>query len=206
MIALSLALNGAARVYILGRRVEKLQETASLSPHSNIVPVQADVTSPNCLLQAVDRVKSDIGYVNVLVCNSGISGPPLKALAPGTSIQEVQQSLWVHSDPSEFNKTLEVNITSVLSTVAAFLGLLDAGNKKQNVPDTKSQIIVTASVASYLRTSPPSFAYSTSKAAVNHLAKALSGYLVPYDIRVNILNPGVFVSKSLQSGCTVTGN
>ena len=43
MMAKALALNGAAKVYILGRRLAKLQEAAAQSPHGNIIPIACDV-------------------------------------------------------------------------------------------------------------------------------------------------------------------
>ena len=43
MVAKALALNGAAKVYILGRRLEKLEEAAKQSPHGNMIPLQCDV-------------------------------------------------------------------------------------------------------------------------------------------------------------------
>jgi NAD(P)-dependent dehydrogenase (short-subunit alcohol dehydrogenase family) len=116
-------------------------------------------------------------------------------LAKDAPIEEVERFFWMNWSPEDFQSTFEVNTTSVFFTAVAFLSLLDAGNLKENARDTKSQIIVTASIASYLRSTPPGLPYSASKAAVNHLAKNLSTFLIPYGIRVNILNPGVFHSK-----------
>lgn len=73
----------------------------------------------------------------------------------------------------EFTNTFHVNVTGVFYTSLAFMSLLDAGNKKRNLPQD-SQILVTSSVAGFSRYLASSFAYSTSKAAVNHLVKMLS--------------------------------
>ncbi len=72
-----------------------------------------------------------------------------------------------------FTNVFNVNATAVFYTAVAFLDLLDAGNKKQNVAQ-ESQILVTSSVAGFSRYLASSFSYSTSKAAVNHLVKMLS--------------------------------
>lgn len=51
---------------------------------------------------------------------------------------------------SAYTNALHVNCTGVFYTAVAFLGLLDAGNKKRNVPQD-SQILVTSSVAGFSR-------------------------------------------------------
>lgn len=85
-------------------------------------------------------------------------------------------------------------MTAVFFTAIAFLELLQLGNEKKNFGSTSSQIIVTSSIAAYLRQIFTGFAYPSSKAAVDHLAKSLSTHLMPHRIRVNTLNPGSFPS------------
>ena len=196
IIAKTLALNGANKVYILGRRLEKLQEAAAQSPHGNILPIQTDVTSKDALGAAVERVRAETGYINLLVCNSGVGGPQLLGLQANPSVSQLREFIWENWSSKDFNDTLDVNITSVFFTAIAFLELLDAGNKKQNTPETRSQIIITASITSYIRSIEVGAAYGSTKAAVNHLAKSLSSTLIPHGIRVNALNPGIFPSKS----------
>lgn len=95
-----------------------------------------------------------------------------------------------------FSNTAHVNVTGVYYTAISMLDLLDAGNKKRNVPQD-SQILVTSSVAGYSRYLASSFAYSTSKAAVNHLVKMLSTSFATngFHIRVNGINPGLYPSE-----------
>ncbi|KFY97074.1 hypothetical protein V500_02215 [Pseudogymnoascus sp. VKM F-4518 (FW-2643)] len=195
-IAKALALNGAAKVYIIGRRLEKLQEAAAASPHGNIIALQGDVTSKDDLAAIVARITSEVGYINLLVCNSGIGGPNLlPILHKDTSIAELKEYIWTNWTQEGFSKTFEVNVTAVFFTAIAFIELLDLGNKKKNYEDVSSQIIVTSSIAAYLRQVVTGFAYPTSKAAVDHMSKSLSTYLIPYGIRVNTLNPGSFSTE-----------
>ena len=144
----------------------------------------------------VDHVQKEQGYVNFLFANAGVSGPRVRdsvpTLAKGgkPSIEELQKGLW-EPEMDAYNQTLNVNVTSVYYTAIAFLGLLDAGNKKKNVPQD-SQILVTSSVAGFSRYLASGFAYSTSKAGVNHLVKMLSTFLAQqqYHIRCNLIAPG----------------
>jgi len=99
----------------------------------------------------------------------------------------------------DFTQTLHVNCTAVMYTVLAFLPLLLAGNElRDKDPITRrqrSQIIVTASVASFSRTIAHNPAYPSSKAAVMSLIKTLATKLGPEGVRVNALAPGLYVSE-----------
>jgi NADP-dependent 3-hydroxy acid dehydrogenase YdfG len=72
MIAKALALNGASKVYIIGRRLEKLEQAAKASPHGNIIPLVGDVTSQDSLVALAEKVKEETGYIDLLVPNAGI--------------------------------------------------------------------------------------------------------------------------------------
>jgi NAD(P)-dependent dehydrogenase (short-subunit alcohol dehydrogenase family) len=187
MIAKALAVNGAKKIYIVGRRKDVLEAAAKESPHGNIVPLVGDVTSKESLQSVVDFVQKDEGFINVLVANSGIAGPQVQ-VTPETSLADFQKKLW-EVEPAEYSNTFIVNTTSAWYTAIAFLGLLDEGNKRSNV-EQKSQVIVTSSIAGFNRKAPGGYAYGQSKAATTHLVKQLSVALIPYDIRANTLAPG----------------
>ena len=198
MMAKALEANGA-RVYIVGRRVEKLKEAAAQALHGNLIPLQGDVTSQTSLLKITAHIESREGYVNLVIANSGVMGPLNDGLAKGGySIGEMQDTLW-KTPMEEINQVYNVNITGVYYTAIAFLKLLDAGNKKKNIQQ-RSQVIVTSSIGAYFRSvEMPGIAYNTSKAAVNHLIKSLDQSLAKFDIRVNGIAPGTFpVRKCLH--------
>lgn len=89
----------------------------------------------------------------------------------------------------------------------AFLDLLDAGNKKRNVPQD-SQILVTSSIAGFSRQLASGYAYSSSKAAVTHLVKMLSTSFSQngFHIRVNSISPGLYPSEMTQNTVSGLGN
>jgi len=82
-----------------------------------------------------------------------------------------------------------LNTVAAWYTITAFLGLLDAGNKKGNV-EQKSQVIATSSIGGFNRNVPGGFAYGQSKAATTHMMKQLATALAPLGIRSNTLAPG----------------
>lgn len=151
MMAKALAENGAAAVYILGRRQDVLDSTAKSIGKSNVRPLVCDVTSKESLQAAADQVKSDFGYLNLLICNSGIAGPqtvrPTAATHKNLTVEEFAAANW-EVPMDEYTKTFALNATSVWYTTIAFLALLDAGNKKENVVQ-KSQVIATSSIGGF---------------------------------------------------------
>jgi NAD(P)-dependent dehydrogenase (short-subunit alcohol dehydrogenase family) len=188
MMAKALAANGAARVYILGRRKDVLESATRECGFTDIIiPIVADVTSKDSLAAAVQQISSQTGFINVLVANAGQGGPRHR-FTTQTSLEDFQSELW-NVDFSDYLGVFAANTVGIWYTVVAFLGLLDAGNKKANVTQT-SQVITTGSVSGFNRKSPGNFAYSQSKAAVTHLTKQLATILVPYGIRSNMIAPG----------------
>jgi NAD(P)-dependent dehydrogenase (short-subunit alcohol dehydrogenase family) len=210
-MAKALAANGAKKVYVLGRRVDALEEAASFSP--TIVPVQCDVTSKDSLQAAVDRITAEIGYVNLVIANSGVIGPN-KTYDPTLSISDLREKLFGSVGMDDFTAAFHVNVTGALFTMWAFLELLDAGNKEAlkggygaplteggKAPSIQSQVVFTSSISAFMRSYFSSPAYSGSKAAIMHLGKHAASQLAPYGIRVNILAPGCEFHSFLPASC-----
>jgi NAD(P)-dependent dehydrogenase (short-subunit alcohol dehydrogenase family) len=194
MMAHALAANGASKVYILGRRPDPLSECIATCPPPSasdiIVPITCDITSKPSLAAAASHVSSHSGFVNLVIANSGTSGPSMSSLPANPSIADIQ-ALLMSQEPADYTATFATNVTGVLYTAAAFLELLDAGNKKGNMPATvRSQVIATGSVGAWNKGLGVGFAYNTSKAAVHHLVKMLHQFLGPHRIRVNAMAPG----------------
>jgi NAD(P)-dependent dehydrogenase (short-subunit alcohol dehydrogenase family) len=190
MMARALAVNGAQKVYIIGRRKEVLEKAAQSVSTNNIIPLVGDVTCKKSLEDAVSTIKSEVGYVNVLIANSGTLGPQAthKVDPNSTSVEEFQKA-WFDTSIEDYTQTFNVNTSAVWYTIGAFLGLLDAGNKKGNLVQ-KSQVIATSSIGGFNRNVPGGYAYGQSKAATTLLIKQLATNLVPYGIRSNAIAPG----------------
>lgn len=207
--ARALDANGAKKVYIIGRRENTLKEAAKTAKNGTLVPVVGDVTDKASLQKITDQIRQEEGFVNLVFANAGVSGPrtrqEINTMAEGgiPSIKEYQEGL-LKPEMADFTQTSHINVTGVYFTAAAFLDLLDAGNKKRNIPQD-SQILVTSSVAGFSRYLASGFAYSLSKAAVNHLVKMLATSFSQnkFHIRVNLIAPGLYPSEmtggSMQS-------
>ncbi|KAK7954970.1 hypothetical protein PG996_015777 [Apiospora saccharicola] len=211
-MARALALNGAAKVYILGRRREVLE--AAAKEHPSLVPLQCDVTSKPDLQAAVDVIRIDAGYVNLVVANSGSIGPAVRFDPAAQSVSELRETLFTDFAMEDMNDTLSLNVTAAFFTMTAFLELLDAGNANaltggggwgeplvaqgggsgSDVPTIQSQVIFTTSISAFSRhwsSSPP---YLTSKVAIMQVTKHASTQLAKFGIRVNAIAPGLYPS------------
>ena len=97
----------------------------------------------------MDIITKAEGYINVLIANSGITGPTSLKMPPNASLTQFRDFLW-ETDVATFTKTMEVNTSAVHFCVLAFLELLGEGNKRKNV-DQLSQIIAVSSIGGFHR-------------------------------------------------------
>ena len=146
------------------------------------------MTSKESLAAVAKQIEDDVGFVNLVIANSGTAGPGAGVFKEDASLAEVRDLIW-NTPMDEFNETLHINITGVLYTIAAFLDLLDRGNKKGNLSQ-HSQVIGVSSIGGFCRDVLTNLSYQTSKAGVTHLMKMLSTTCGKYNIRHNTLAPG----------------
>ncbi|KAF2730396.1 NAD(P)-binding protein, partial [Polyplosphaeria fusca] len=115
MITKALVANGAHKVYIVGRRKETLEEAARAISLDVVIPMPGDVASRESLLELAEQVRSDVGYVNLVVANAGIMGPrPLKT-APGEPTPTISEyrAHALKTPMEDFTQTYAVNTTGV---------------------------------------------------------------------------------------------
>nr|GAT54345.1 2OG-Fe oxygenase [Mycena chlorophos] len=222
MMAAALENNGAT-VYIVGRRLEVLENTArEISKHGKVIALEGDVTNQDSLLSIVESVKKGHGYIDLLVNNAGIvrnlydhplpspgdSSPESEPSTPGSpppapSIKAFQASLWNSGSPDGFAETFLTNVTSVYYTTVAFLDLLHQGNLRKQCepslprPPIFSSQVLSVSSSGGFRLDPKilSLSYTLAKTACTHLGKLLANLLAPWGIRSNVIAPGVFPSE-----------
>lgn len=81
MLAKALAHNKAKRVYIIGRRKEKLDDAVEeIERPGVVVPLVGDITDQDCLKRLADVVKEREGYIDLLIPNAGTSTSVVKCL------------------------------------------------------------------------------------------------------------------------------
>jgi NAD(P)-dependent dehydrogenase (short-subunit alcohol dehydrogenase family) len=177
MMARALAVNGASKVFIIGRREDSLKKVASSLPGiATIIPLVGDVTSKESLQSCISQVKSQSPHIDVLICNSGISGPSTPYVDDKQQplpLEKLAENMFSPT-PEAVTSTYAVNITGVHFTIAAFLPLLHEANLKRPSPPTEAnftprpQIITTSSIGAY-------------------------------DIRANTIAPGLYLTEMTDS-------
>ncbi|KAH7160469.1 hypothetical protein B0J13DRAFT_617232 [Dactylonectria estremocensis] len=203
LMARALEANGA-EVFILDIDEAKLADACKQSEHGRLYPIKCDITSKESLLDATQKIQKRFSHVNLLIANAGVPGPYPPHIPDEASISDVVDAWW--QTPFEsFLSTYRVNDGGTFYTVLAFLKLLDAGNKQKNV-EAPSQIITTASITAFNRQAPSGFSYATSKAAVVHMTKQLSTYLIPYSIRCNSIAPGLYPTEMSGPALDLSGD
>jgi len=170
--ALAFAREGA-RVALMGRRRERLEETAAQIGGDALV-VAGDLTSKDDIAHAVDETVARFGALNILVNNAGI-------LIAGTAES--------HTD-AEWDETFNVNVRGLWRmSRAALPHLRRAGGGS----------IVNISSVLGLVGARNRAAYAASKGAVTLLTRAMALDHAAEQIRVNCICPGI-VDTELVAG------
>lgn len=199
IMAHTLATNGAKAIYLLDVNEDGLAavKDSSTAPHL-IHTVICNVLDKESLAAAADRVRTEVGYCDVVFANAGVlkakTGDLFEMARGPDAAANLQKTLW-SVQPEDMVQTLSVNVMGVYFTAVAFLTLLDEANRRPEALQQKSQIIVTSSAASFTRESLAGFSYTASKAAATQVFKKLATTLAPLPIRVNALAPGYFPTE-----------
>ncbi|GGQ17710.1 short-chain dehydrogenase/reductase [Streptomyces mutabilis] len=157
-LAHACALRGA-RLALLGHEKPLLDALAAALP-SPALAVEADVTDPAALDEAAREVRRRLGPPSAVVANAGIAlaGP------------------FATSDPAEWRRVVEVNLTGSAHTARAFL---------PDLRRTAGYHLQIASLAT-LGAAPMMSAYCASKAGVEAFTHALRAETAHHGIAVGI--------------------
>lgn len=137
-IASALYQNGAAKIYILGRRLNVLQdaiktlETSPSAPKNSSVlaAIACDVADLESVRAAVSQIEKETGYVDVLVNNAGVIGPKNgQDLQQVDTIEQLRDSMTKEWDG--WASTFAINTQAVIGVSAMFLPLLEAANTRR---------------------------------------------------------------------------
>ena len=122
-IGLQIAKDLAAHGFtvLVGSRNLKDGETAAKSVGADARAIQLDVTNQASIATAAERIRNELGRLDVLVNNAGIS----HAGKPGRSLQEMAKSgrLSVAS-LDEVRAVFETNVFGIIAVTQAMLPLL----------------------------------------------------------------------------------
>ncbi|KAK4541669.1 hypothetical protein LTR36_007813 [Oleoguttula mirabilis] len=197
--AKALAANGA-KVYITGRRVEKLKdaETTDSASGGSIIGVQMDVTDKDSIRAAAKQISEKEKHVNLLVNNAGVSGVNYGSSGmPKGSAEEISKAMFDSQTIEDWDWIFKVNATSSYFVSAAFLPLLCAARDTAGYPEAGSILNISSISGITKESQNGQFCYNASKAAAISLTEQLAvDFKRPgLEVRVNTLAPGYFPSE-----------
>ncbi|WP_339258108.1 SDR family oxidoreductase [Paenibacillus sp. FSL R5-0749] len=197
-IGLQIAKDLTARGFtvLIGSRNFEKGETAAKSVGADAHALQLDVTNQYSISAAAERIRSELGRLDVLVNNAGIShhGPT------GRPLEEVGKS----GRPSvasleEVRAVFETNVFGVIAVTQAMLPLL------REAPTARIVNVSSGSGSLTLNANPTNSqremfgaVYSPSKTALNAITLAFAIELESTGIKVNAVCPG-FTATDLNN-------
>lgn len=168
-MARALAAEGAV-VAVTGRDLDALAETVRLieTDGGQVRPYALDVTDAEAVEAAAGRIWADLGGVDVVIANAGIS-----LTKPA-----------VETETAEFARIIDTNVNGTFSTVRSFGSrMLEQGHGK----------VITIASDIGIRGSAGWVAYASSKGAVITMTKSLAWEWAPA-VTVNSIAPGAFAT------------
>lgn len=163
-------LGGGYKVTLVGRRVEALEETASLAGNNseNALPISADAGNADSVARVFKETVDSFGQLNVLFNNAGISvGAP--------SLEQIT--------PEQWQSVVDINLTGT------FLCTREAMLIMKNQTPMGGRIINNGSISAHVPR-PGSAPYSATKHGVTGLTRSTALDGRKYDIACSQIDIG----------------
>lgn len=173
-----------AQVVVTGRNESNVAEAAKLLGEQGVA-IMADATQPDSAAKAIEICIDRFGDFDGLYHVAGGSG---RKMGDGP-LHELTLDGW--------NKTLELNLTSLMLSNQAAVRQFLLQNKKGTILNMGS-VLGYAPSPKYFST----HAYAAAKAAIIGFSKSIAAYYTVNDIRVNVLAPALVETPMAQRAAT----
>jgi NAD(P)-dependent dehydrogenase (short-subunit alcohol dehydrogenase family) len=162
-----------AKVIIAARRIDRLQALASKlreAAGGGALPVEMDVTSVSSIRKAIASVVAEVGPIEILVNNAGLSHQ--------CKLEDVEEA--------DFDAVLDTNLKGAFFVAQAVARQMIASK-------ISGRIVNIGSIAAH-RALGQLGPYCISKAAVVQMTHVMAREWGRYDINTNALSPGYFAT------------
>jgi len=185
----ALAVNGA-QVTILDVDQQRIElETQRLQAAGlRVRGAVVDVCDHLALDRAFDVARAAHGRLDVVFANAGIDpGPGFMCGPAGSGGARNPEGMLEHYADERWNRVLDVNLNGVFATLRSGARIMR--------PQRSGRMIITTSVAAYRCGPLIGAAYMVAKAGAAHLMRQIALELAAYNITVNAIAPGFFVTN-----------
>lgn len=160
---------------------DDLAETVKLveATGRRILASAVDTRDGEALTAAVESGVAELGRLDVIVANAGVSAP----------------QAWDAISPADFRDVMDINVTGTWNTVMAGAHKIIDGERGGS--------IILISSAAGIKLQPFMIHYTASKHAVTGMARAFAAELGKHSIRVNSVHPGPVITD-MGTGDMVT--
>jgi NAD(P)-dependent dehydrogenase (short-subunit alcohol dehydrogenase family) len=147
-----------------------------------------DVRDHAALERAFDAALAAHGRLDVVFANAGVdSGPGFIGGWTGSERpRNAEGALWNYTD-ERWQRVIDINLTGIFATLRAAARIMK--------PQRSGRLILTTSVAAYQCEPAIGSAYMAAKAGAAHLMHSVAQELAAYNIAVNAIAPGFFVTN-----------
>jgi (+)-trans-carveol dehydrogenase len=143
-----------------------------------IVAAEADVRDMQALTEVVDRGVADLGRLDIVLANAGISTP--------AETLEMSEETW--------DTMIDINLSGVWKTLKASVPHIIKGERGGSV-------VITSSLAA-IYANPNTAHYSAAKAGLVQLGKVMAKELASQSIRVNTVHPTTVATDMIINEAT----
>ncbi|PAD22842.1 3-ketoacyl-ACP reductase [Terribacillus saccharophilus] len=179
-IAEALAAEGA-HIGLIGRSEEHIKAVTENLGEVKTAYAAADVSSLEDVTAAVNKVKDELGGVDILINNAGIA----------------KFGGFMDLDPEEWKNIIDVNLMGVYNVTRAVL---------PDLIEQKSGDIINISSTAGQKGAPATSAYSASKFGVLGLTESLAMEVRKHNIRVTALTPSTVATDLAIENKLTDGN
>jgi NAD(P)-dependent dehydrogenase (short-subunit alcohol dehydrogenase family) len=185
----ALAENGAAVTLLDVDAARVAEETRRLRSLGLLARGEVvDVRDHAALDRAFDAAVAAHGRLDVVFANAGIDSGPgfVDSWAGSQRARTPEGSLERYTD-ERWNRVIEINLNGIFATLRSGARLMR--------PQRSGRMIVTTSVAAYQCEPAIGAAYMAAKAGTAHLMRSVALELAAFNITVNAIAPGFFVTN-----------
>jgi len=156
-----------AKVAVIGRQPQNIAKATEILQKKGVVKgYQLDVRDLSAIGPTFERIRKEMGEIDILVCSAGVDLGP----TPADTITEEQWDA-LHS----------VNIKGTFFCIQAV-------GRQSMIPRKSGAIVVIASVVGVIG-APMCIGYNTSKAAVVQMVRSVAVEWAQHNIRINAVAP-----------------